>query len=295
MSFFSKTRLRMLLVERWTTGEHNVWAMRPGTKALMEEMAGDIANTYLDDPGADNLWAGVFCFIMSVIFNLFQGRLCMGREITTALMNQIEGMWSNQDILFEELNSANGWGQKHGRHWTFADVPYHLTYTNRDVVIYALEKGEAYPSDEQVALAMTTLNLWNEHKLAQRPADQTPQQTLEQLDETRQLIRAIEADMTDNDLAQPAFLLISSVWVTKQDVLTWCLAHDFSEFLQLRIHMGRSEPVPAAETANVYLNLMLHFFPAFLNKDAAAGVKFSAVMDFTDAGVGAWTLQVSPI
>jgi hypothetical protein len=36
----------------------------------------------------------------------------------------------------------------------------------------------------------------------------------------------------------------------------------------------------------------MSFFPYFLNRDAAGGKKFKAAMEFTDPGIGAWTLAV---
>ncbi len=63
------------------------------------------------------------------------------------LLAQIEEMWAHQDTLFANLNETNGWGQQHGADWTFADVPYHLAYCNRDVVLRGLQLGHLFGAE----------------------------------------------------------------------------------------------------------------------------------------------------
>ena len=216
------------------------------------------------------------------------------RTELASFMAQIEGLWQHQDALFAELNATNGWGQRHGLHWTFADMPYHLAYCNRDVIAYALEKGENYPVDEQVPLAnMEALNAWNGQKFAQRPTGQTLQESLAELYASREAIRRVTSQMTDEDLASPCFHLFMAGWVTKWHLLNFCRVHDWSEFMQLRIHMGKLEPVPSAETTRAYLDTMLYIFPMMLNGEAAAGKDFATVIAFTDPEVGAWTIRVA--
>jgi hypothetical protein len=84
-----------------------------------------------------------------------------------ALMAQIQEMWGHLYALFEELNVTDGWDQKHGPDWTFADVPYHLAYFNCDLVARDLELGPDY-AEEEHELLVTPENLsdWNARKLA---------------------------------------------------------------------------------------------------------------------------------
>ncbi|MBI1878030.1 MAG: DinB family protein [Chloroflexi bacterium] len=210
------------------------------------------------------------------------------------LMNQIEEMWGHLDTLFNSLNATNGWDQKHGPDWTFADIPYHLAYCNRDVVARGLKLGPDYPEAEQELLASPdTLNAWNARKFAERPASQTVAQSLAQWRESYEEIRRLTAEMTDTDLARPFFMPIYMGWVTARDGLAFCRSHDWSEFTQLRLHMGRTEPIPSPAITRSYLGFIMNFFPMFLNKEAAAGQQFTAVMAFTDPDVGAWTIPVA--
>ena len=46
------------------------------------------------------------------------------------------------------------------------------------------------------------------------------------------------------------------------------------------------------EITRSYLQFVLGLFPMFLNKHAAAGRDFAVVYDFSDPGIGAWTIHV---
>lgn len=211
-----------------------------------------------------------------------------------ALMNQIEEMWGHLGILFDTLKTNNGWDQKHGPDWTLADVPYHIAYCNRDVVARGLQLGPDYPEVEQELLASPdALNAWNARKFAERPPDQTVEQSLAQWRDSCEEIRRLTAAMNDTDLARACWQPIFMGWGTARDLLAFCLNHDWSEFTQLRIHLGRTEPVPSPAITRGYLETMLNFFPMMLNQDAAAGQEFTAVMAFTDPDVGAWTVHVA--
>lgn len=63
--------------------------------------------------------------------------------------------------------------------------------------------------------------------------------------------------------------------------------------MQLRIHMGRQDPVPSPAITKIYLGGTLGFFPMFLDTQAAADQQFTTVMTFTDPGVGAFIIQVA--
>jgi hypothetical protein len=42
------------------------------------------------------------------------------------------------DTIFDSL-TASDWRRTHGKHWVIADVPYHLSYFDRDLVLSALK------------------------------------------------------------------------------------------------------------------------------------------------------------
>jgi len=216
------------------------------------------------------------------------------REQLETLMNQIEEMWGHLDTLFSSLNSGNGWDIKHGPDWTLADVPYHLAYCNRDLVARGLQLGPDYPEAEQELLASPdAINAWNARKFNERPVSQSVEQSLVQWREACQEIRRLTAEMNDSDLDRSCWQPLFMGWGTARDLLGFCLNHDWSEFTQLRIHMGHSEPVPSPAITRSYLGFILNFFPMLLNREAATGQEFTAVMAFTDPEVGAWTIRVA--
>ncbi len=99
--------------------------------------------------------------------------------------------------------------------------------------------------------------------------------------------------MGDADLGKPFWMPLMAGWTTAAEGFEFTRTHDWSEFMQLRIHMERDEPVPSAGATRAYLNRILQFFPLFPDREAAAGREFTAVMVFREAGVGAFTIRVS--
>lgn len=211
-----------------------------------------------------------------------------------ALMGQIEEMWDHLNTLFERLNASNGWDQKHGPDWTFADVPYHLAYCHDDIVIRGLELGRNIPAAERELLATReALDAWNARKFAERPAGQTAAQSLAQLKASCEHLRRMTAAMTDADLERPFFMPIMLGWMTARDGLEFVRNHDWSEFTQLRLHMGLAEPIPSPAITRGYLGFILQLFPIMLNQEAAANRQFTTVLAFTEPDVGAWTIRVA--
>src|SRR5579871_5541139 len=182
-----------------------------------------------------------------------------------ALIAQIEEMQGHLAVLFDRLSATDGWGQKHGPDWTFADVPYHLAYCTRDLVVRGLVMGADMPAQEQELLTSPAeLNAWNDREFAARPADQTVAQSLDQWRESCEALRRVTAAMTDADLARPFWMPIYRGWATARDGLDFCRNHAWSEFTQLRIHMGRNEPVPSPSITHDYLGFILTLFPMVL-------------------------------
>ena len=209
------------------------------------------------------------------------------------IMTHLEEMWSHLDVLFDELNESDGWGQTHGSDWTFADLPYHLAYCNRDLVGRSIEMGSELPASEQELISsMEELGAWNDRKFAQRPANQTVAESLQEMHASRDYLRGLTSNMIDEDLKRPFWMSVFAGWTTALVGLDFIRAHDWSEFTQLRVHMGLTEPVPSPEVTHAFLNTIMNFFPAFVNQEAAVGQQFTTVMAFTDPGAGAWTIQV---
>jgi hypothetical protein len=132
----------------------------------------------------------------------------------SSLLADLEELWRCVDELFDGL-SARDWSRRHGRDWTYADVPYHLSYFDDEIVARPLELGTAMPLEEQrVMRTINDLNAWNARNFARRPADETPERSRARMRAVRERVRAQLARMGDDDLARPVFVhLIGAGWI----------------------------------------------------------------------------------
>jgi hypothetical protein len=114
------------------------------------------------------------------------------------------------------------------------------------------------------------------------------------MEASRNEIRQLLPEMSDADMDRPAwFPFMGGKWANIRAPLQFCQNHDWSEFMQLRIHMGLSEPVPIPEVTSGYLMGMLNLFmPHRLNTNVVNGKHFAAVYAFTDPGVAPVTIKV---
>lgn len=213
-----------------------------------------------------------------------------------SLTAQIESIWSCQDQLFQTIARDNDWDHKHGADWTFADVPFHLAYCIRDLVTRPIHLGKELPIDEQRSFkGPADLAVYNSGRFAEKSATQTVEKSLADLESSRNELRQILTELSDEDLDRPAWYPFGGgMWANVRAPLQFCLGHDWSEFMQLRIHMGLSEPVPDPAITSAYVVRMLNIsMPRRLNSNAADGKQLAVVYAFTDAGVMPVTIQVS--
>ena len=208
------------------------------------------------------------------------------------LLADLEGLWQGLDELLGILG-PDEWSGKHGQHWTFTDVPYHLAYFDLDVIATAIRFGLNVPASEQVMRTEAEQDSWNEIKFTQRPAGSTPQQCLEQMWASRQAIRDAVAGLSEVDLERPVFLpLVGQGWVSVRVALETCYSHTWNHFLQLYFWMKCDMPIPSPAQTHRALSYCMASFARNLDRQKAVQTSFTAVMDFSGAGGGAWTLHV---
>jgi hypothetical protein len=65
-----------------------------------------------------------------------------------ALLADLEALWQCFDAVVSTLG-PDDWSGKHGKHWTFADVPYHLASFDLEVIVPATKRGLNVPTREQ--------------------------------------------------------------------------------------------------------------------------------------------------
>jgi hypothetical protein len=210
----------------------------------------------------------------------------------------LEDLWHCLDALFASL-AADDWSRRHGKHWTFADVPYHLGYFDHDIVAYPIERGSDLSTAEQwVARSNREVNAWNERMFARRVHGQTVVQSLAQMRASRDAIRRVVGRMHVTDFDRPAwFPLLVGGWVPTHAVLEGCRLHTWSHFMELRLRRParpqRSLPEPRAATTHGALGDLMGFFPVLLNRVQAEQISLTLVMVFSGPGGGAWTVSVA--
>lgn len=211
------------------------------------------------------------------------------------LMAQIEEGWSLFDELFDILNREGGWDNKHGKDWTFADVPYHLAYFDRDVVIEPIRAGADIPEDQRWVLrTVKETNAWNERRFNERPAGQSVAQSLEEMRSVRDELREIAAGMNNEDLDGKVWFPLGFFrgWRSVRLAMEQCRNHTVGEFIQLRTWMKRDTPVPTAGLMHSWLQAVFGLLQGFANPAAAGDRPFTIVWNIEADGGGPWTIHM---
>ena len=188
----------------------------------------------------------------------------------TTLLADLEGLWQRFDELLATLGPGN-WSGKHGQHWTFTDVPFHLAYFDLDVIATAIRRGLNVPSSEQVMRTEAEQDAWNEIKFTQRPADTTPQQCLEQMWASRQAIRNVVAGLSEADLDRPVFIpLVGLGWVCLRVALETSFSHTWNHFMQLRFWMKCTTLMPGSAQTHHALSYFMASFARNMDREQAS-------------------------
>ena len=209
------------------------------------------------------------------------------------LLGNLENLWQGIDEMLDSLGPED-WSRPHGPDWTYADVPYHLSYFDRELAARAIERGPDVPQAEQrVWRDFNDLNAWNGEWFAKRPADQTPQQAVEQMQATREQLRSAVGQLGEGGLDRPVFLPLFGAWVNTGAVLMACGAHAWNHHTELRIRLERDGPEASESAVHTSLAFYQTLAPhIMLNREQAATRRLTAVMDFPGHGGGVWTCTV---
>ena len=211
-----------------------------------------------------------------------------------SILGDLENLWQGIDQMLDALG-PDDWSTAHGPDWTFADVPYHLGYFDRELIARAIEQGPDLPAaDQDLWGSFNDLNAWNEQMFAQRPAGQTPAESVGQMRAGRDDLRRVAGAMSDADLERPTWVRLFGGWLNAGMAMTACCAHTWNHHEELRMRLERSAPQPSAPATHRALSLYTTLIPyVSLDRDQAANQQFTSVMDFTGPGGGAWTVRVA--
>ena len=215
------------------------------------------------------------------------------RAMIDSILTDVRSSWQAIDDLFGSLGPKD-WAQPHGPDWTMADPPFHLAYFDKEILVDGIEKGPDLPREQQhVWRNFRELNEWNVRKFAERSSGQTPQQSVEQMQATREALLNVTSSMTDGDLDRPVFIPICGCgWLNAGMALNVLRAHTWNHATELKLRLGESTPTPSGSCTHNAVGMYQNIFAMFANKEEAAKAKLTAVLEFTGPGGGSWTVRV---
>jgi putative sterol carrier protein len=209
-------------------------------------------------------------------------------------LEYLDNLWALYDAVFDSLSDAD-WRRRHGKDWVVADLPYHLYYFDRELVLAPLRRGCEVPAEVVRGAPRTEreLNAWNQRLFAERPADETPERSVARWREVRQELRAIVDRMDSDALQQPIFVpIMGAGWVSVGVTLGVDVAHHWNHFTQLRLYLKRSAPIESPTVRHVGLGFYMSLFQQMARADQMQR-PFTFTMDFTGPGGGPWTFHVA--
>jgi hypothetical protein len=209
-----------------------------------------------------------------------------------ALLADLEHLWVCYDALFAGM-SAKDWARRHGPDWTFADLPYHLAYFDRDLIADPIARGEVVPPAERVQYrSLADLARYNGGMFARRPAGQTVAASIAQMRESRDYVCRVIVGLTDADLVIRCWVPLFG-WITIEQAIHGLIAHDWEHFMEARLHLKRHEPVASPSVTRHGLAFYVGILASTFVAERAGDGRMNVVLAFTGPAVSAWTLRVA--
>jgi len=209
----------------------------------------------------------------------------MGSEQPSTL-DDLQTEWAAVDSFFEGF-SAQDWSRKHGKDWTFADMPYHLAYFNQTVV-----DSIATDNHLQAKHTLQELNTWNDAHFAERPASQAGANGLEYLHATQAALKQASLRYAPDT---PVFLplIIVGGWRTLAFALDYLLTHTWLHFTESHLRFTGRLPALPGRLVRRTLDLSMGYAAGSLIPEDLAGVDLVTILRLTGDGGGAWTFTMS--
>jgi hypothetical protein len=222
-------------------------------------------------------------------------RTSAGAARIDALRTELEDLWGNLDRIFDSLSDTD-WRRRHGKDWTIADVPYHLAYFDRQIVLLPLQRRSAPLECVRIQRTMRELNEWNAREFAQRPPNQTALESLAQWRAIRAEVRDTLAALTDADLDSTVRTFLAGMGARPLSAMLGAyVAHSWSHLGQLRYYLKRRDAVPSAAAVRRAMAFYAHMmaFGFVPERGEAYGRPFTAGLEITGPSGGTWAMRVS--
>lgn len=207
-----------------------------------------------------------------------------------ALLPPLLSIWADLDALFADFSETD-WVRVHGPDWTFADIPFHLAYFDRDLIAGPIVAGNGpdAPTD-RVFRTLGDLNEWNDAYFAERPTDYTVDQSLADMGAARDELRA--ALVAPRAASSPVFVSLPGAgWVDVAGALKRVRTHSWNHFAEARVRHGRPAPIPDADIVHDAIGVNLSYRPLFCIADPSTP-PFAARLSIGGHGGGDWVIQI---
>jgi hypothetical protein len=207
------------------------------------------------------------------------------RNDQSAILADLETIWAALDSFYQHF-SPQDWSRKHGKEWTFADMPYHLAYFNQTVI-----DGIRDDHDQQAKLTLNELNAWNDAHFTQRPVSQSGAKGLDYLHTTQATLReASTRHAPDTPVFLP--LIIVGGWRTITYALEYLLNHTWVHFTESHLRFAQRLPELPASLVNRILNFSMETAAGALRPEDLTGVDLVTILRLTGDGGGTWTFTM---
>ena len=205
-------------------------------------------------------------------------------QIKSSLMG-LETIWSELDRFFSSFSDKD-WSRKHGKEWTFADMPYHLAYFNQIVV-----QGIRNHNGQQAKRTLQELNVWNDAQFANCFPAHTGANGLLHLHETQKALRDTAAQ---NPPDTPVFLplIIVGGWRTLAYALEYILNHTWLHFTESHLRFHNRLPNLPPELVHQILRFSMETAAGALTPDDLAGLTLKTTLRLAGDGGGVWTFSM---
>jgi len=203
----------------------------------------------------------------------------------TLTLADLETIWIALDSFFQGFSSQD-WSRRHGKDWTFADMPYHLAYFNQTVIA-----GIGNDHHQQAKRTLHELNVWNDTHFAQRPASQAGAKGLEHLHATQVALKqAATRHAPDTPIFLP--LIIVGGWRTLAFALEYLLNHTWLHFTESHLRFAQRLPDLPASLVHRILNFSMEAAAGALRPEDLVGVHLVTILRLIGEGGGTWTFTM---
>jgi len=197
----------------------------------------------------------------------------------------LETIWIALDSFYRRF-SPQDWERKHGKDWTFADMPFHLAYFNQTVL-----NGIRNDNREKAPLTLRELNTWNNAHFAKRPSSRAGANGLAYLHETQTALRQLAKQHPPETSVFLPFIIVGG-WRSLTFAFEYLLDHTWIHFTESHLRYTNSLPDLPADLVNRILNFTVEMAGGALRSEDLTGINLVTVLHLTGDGGGSWTFTM---